>query len=156
MNSSLSIDVFETLHDLLHLFRARMRKSMESVHPELTFNEVRVLVHTGRQPGITQKDMVEHSHADKAQMARTLALLQEKGWLLRTASAADKRVRCLHLSAQGQALYARLRSKREALAAELLQDCPAELQARLLELLQQARDSARRNGRAHDGEPADA
>lgn len=156
MNASPSIDVFETLHDLLHLFRARMRKSMESVHPELTFNEVRVLVHTGRQPGITQKDMVEHSHADKAQMARTLALLQEKGWLLRTASATDKRMRCLHLSAQGQELYVRLRGLREALAAELLQDCPAELQAQLLGLLQQARDSARRQGQTHDGESAEA
>ena len=51
MNSSLSADVFDALHELVRLFRARMRKSMEAVHPDLTFNEIRVLVHTGRRPG---------------------------------------------------------------------------------------------------------
>ena len=101
-----------------------------------------------RHPGLTQKELVEHSHTDKAQMARTLAQLQDKGWLERSASASDKRVRCLQLSAQGQALYARLRRLREALAAELLQDCPPPLQAQLLALLEQARGSARRQGHA--------
>ena len=144
MNSSLSADVFDALHELVRLFRARMRKSMESVHPELTFNEIRVLVHTGRRPGLTQKDMVEHSHADKAQMARTLAQLEEKGWLLRTASESDKRVRCLQLSEQGQALYAQLRQLRDGVARDLLQDCPEPQQAQLLALLQLAGDDARR------------
>ncbi|WP_417283214.1 MarR family winged helix-turn-helix transcriptional regulator [Comamonas sp.] len=144
MNSSLSADVFDALHELVRLFRARMRKSMESVHPELTFNEIRVLVHTGRRPGLTQKDMVEHSHADKAQMARTLAQLEEKGWLLRTASESDKRVRCLQLSAQGQALYVQLRQLRDKVARDLLQDCPESQQAQLLALLQLAGDGAQR------------
>ncbi|MBV8250579.1 MAG: MarR family transcriptional regulator [Comamonas sp.] len=151
MNSTTSIDVFEVLHDLLHLFRARLRRSMESIHPELTFNEVRILMHTGRHPGLTQKELVEHSHTDKAQMARTLAQLQDRGWLERSASASDKRVRCLRLSPQGQTLHARLRQLREALAAELLQECPPPLQAQLLALLEQARDSARQ----HSPKPED-
>lgn len=142
MNPTLSADIFETLHDLLRMFRARMRKSMESVHPDLTFNELRVLAHVGRRPGVTQKKLVERSHTDKAQMARTLAQLQDRGWLERSADAADKRVRCLRLSDQGQQLYARLRTLREALAAELLQDCPQDMQAQLQALLRQARDSA--------------
>lgn len=150
-NPFLSADIFDALHELLRLFRSRMRKSMESIDPELTFNETRVLMHVGQRPGVTQKDLVERSHTDKAQMARTLAQLQDKGWLERSAGMADKRVRCLHLSAQGRELYARLRGMREALAAELLQDCPAELQTQLLDLLHQARDSARRHGQPPDG-----
>ena len=136
MSSSLSADVFELLHDLMHLFRARLLQSIETAQPGLTFNEFRILMHTGRNPGITQKELVEHSHTDKAQMARTLAQLQDKGWLERSASEADKRVRCLQLSAQGQQLYARLRTLREELAVELLKDCPQEMQAQLQTQLQ--------------------
>ena len=72
MSSSIAAEVFEVLHDLLHLFRARLLESLEAVQPGLTFNEFRILMHTGRHPGITQKELVEHSHTDKAQMARTM------------------------------------------------------------------------------------
>lgn len=142
MSSSIAADVFEVLHDLLHLFRARLLESLEAVQPGLTFNEFRILMHTGRHPGITQKELVEHSHTDKAQMARTLAQLQDKGWLERSASEADKRVRCLQLSARGQQLFDQLRHRREQIATELLSDFPAAQQALLHDLLLQARDSA--------------
>lgn len=142
MSSSIAADVFEVLHDLLHLFRARLLESLEAVQPGLTFNEFRILMHTGRHPGITQKELVEHSHTDKAQMARTLAQLQDKGWLERSASEADKRVRCLQLSAQGQQLFDQLRHRREQIATELLSDFPEAQQGLLHELLLQAKDSA--------------
>lgn len=142
MKPPLSVDVFNTLHELQHLFRLHMRKSMEAAHQELTFNEMRVLMRTGRQPGITQRELVEHSHADKAQMARILAQLQDRGWLTRSASESDKRVRCLQLSAQGLQLFEKLRGLQEQVATELLQDFPPPMQAQLLTLLQQARSSA--------------
>ena len=142
MNTTISVQVFDSLHELMHLFRARVRKSMEAVHPELTFNEMRILMRTGRQPGITQKELVEHSHTDKAQMARMLSHLQDKGWLKRNASESDKRVRCLYLSPQGQQLFALLRDLQEQVATELLQDCPVAFQKQLLSLLHQARSSA--------------
>ena len=143
MSSSLAADVFEVLHDLLHLFRARLLQSLERIQPGLTFNEFRILMHTGRHPGITQKELVEHSHTDKAQMARMLTQLQDKGWLERSASEADKRVRCLQLSAQGQQLFAQLKNQREQIAAELLGDFPADQQKQLRELLKLALNSAR-------------
>ena len=143
MSSSLAADVFEVLHDLMHLFRARLLQSLERIQPGLTFNEFRILMHTGRHPGITQKELVEHSHTDKAQMARMLTQLQDKGWLERSASEADKRVRCLQLSAQGQQLFAQLKNQREQIAAELLGDFPANQQKQLRELLKLALNSAR-------------
>ena len=142
MSSSIAAEVFEVLHDLLHLFRARLLESLEAVQPGLTFNEFRILMHTGRHPGITQKELVEHSHTDKAQMARMLTQLQDKGWLERSASEADKRVRCLQLSAQGLQLFAQLKNQREQIAAELLRDFPVEQQTQLHALLQQALQSA--------------
>ena len=143
MSSSFAADVFEVLHDLMHLFRARLLQSLERIQPGLTFNEFRILMHTGRHPGITQKELVEHSHTDKAQMARMLTQLQDKGWLERSASEADKRVRCLQLSAQGQQLFAQLKNQREQIAAELLRDFPANQQKQLRELLTLALNSAR-------------
>lgn len=143
MSSSLAADVFEVLHDLMHLFRARLLQSLERIQPGLTFNEFRILMHAGRHPGITQKELVEHSHTDKAQMARMLTQLQDKGWLERSASEADKRVRCLQLSAQGQQLFAQLKNQREQIAAELLGDFPANQQKQLRELLKLALNSAR-------------
>ena len=143
MSSSLAADVFEVLHDLMHLFRARLLQSLERIQPGLTFNEFRILMHTGRHPGITQKELVEHSHTDKAQMARMLTQLQDKGWLERSASEADKRVRCLQLSAQGQQLFAQLKNQREQIAAELVGDLPANQQKQLRELLTLALNSAR-------------
>ena len=143
MSSSLAADVFEVLHDLMHQFRARLLQSLERIQPGLTFNEFRILMHAGRHPGITQKELVEHSHTDKAQMARMLTQLQDKGWLERSASEADKRVRCLQLSAQGQQLFAQLKNQREQIAAELLRDFPANQQKQLRELLTLALNSAR-------------
>lgn len=141
MSSSVTTDVFELLHDLMHLFRARLLQSLQELDAELTFNEFRILMHTGRHPGITQKELVEHSHTDKAQMARTLSQLQDKGLLERSASEADKRVRCLQLSTQGLALFEQLRQQRERIAKDLLSAFPAAEQQQLRALLQYALDS---------------
>ena len=142
-SSSLPAEIFDVLHELLRIFRARMRTSMEAVHPDLTFNEVRVLMFVGRHPGRSQKELVEHSHTDKAQMARILTQLEEQGWLHRSASAEDRRVRCLHLSEPGQSLYNQISQARAVLAQQLLTDCPPEMQQQLLQLLGVARESAR-------------
>lgn len=142
MNSTLPADLFELMHELLHLYRARMRSAMEGIHAELTFNEVRSLMYVGRHPGRTQSALVEHSHADKAQMARMLAQLEARGWLERRPDPADRRVRRLHLGAPGQALFDQISQARQRIAAELLQDCPAEQQATLQALLLQVRDRA--------------
>lgn len=138
MNSSLPVDVFDSLYELLRLFRTQMRKALEAAHPELTFNEMRLLMNIGRLPGITQKELVEYSRIDKAQIARTLARLEELGWLERHPSASDRRVRCLKLSGRGQRLFAQLREIQEKTATDVLQGCPASMQAELLELLRLA------------------
>lgn len=150
MNPSLPVNVFDSLYELLRVFRSSMRKAMEAEHPELTFNEMRLLMNTGRQPGITQKDLVEHSRIDKAQIARTLARMQDQGWLERIPSEDDKRVRCLYLSPEGLRCFAQLRDIQERVAARLLQDCPASMQADLLTLLHHACTSVQTHADALD------
>ncbi len=142
MNPSLPLDVFDSMHELMRMFRQRLRKALVNVHPELTFNETRVLMRTGRVPGLTQRELVEHSHADKAQMARILAQLEQRGWLTRSASENDRRVRCLRLSAEGERIFAQVRQLQERIAAELLSDCSAEAQLQLVTLLREMRNNA--------------
>lgn len=113
------------MHDLLHVYKAHMVRTMASVHPELTLNEVRALMFVGRHPGATQKELVSHSGADKAQVARMVGMLQDKGWLESAPNAEDKRSRCLSLSAQGLALHQALREARRGVAATLLQGATA-------------------------------
>lgn len=141
MPSRAPSDVFEAMHDLMHTYRSHMVRAMVSVHPELTLNEVRALSFVGRHPGATQKELVQHSGADKAQVARMVGMLGDKGWLERVPNADDKRSRCLALSEQGQTVYKAMRASRQAVSASLLKRCDAQTQAQLLALLDQVRSS---------------
>ncbi|RZJ11262.1 MAG: MarR family transcriptional regulator [Acidovorax sp.] len=134
-------DVFDAMHDLLHVYKAHMVRTMAAVHPELTLNEVRALMFVGRHPGTTQKELVAHSGADKAQVARMVGMLQDKGWLESAPNAEDKRSRCLSLSARGLDLHQALREARRGVAAGLLQGCDRATQTQLLALLAQVRSS---------------
>jgi DNA-binding MarR family transcriptional regulator len=132
-------DVFEAMHDLMHLYRGHMVRAMASIHPELTMNEVRALGFVGRHPGATQKDLVRHSGADKAQVARMVAQLAERGWITSNPNPDDGRSRILALSPEGQALQETVRNLRQTLSARLLDACDAGTQAQLLALLEQLR-----------------
>lgn len=136
------------MHDLVHIYRAHMVRTLAAVEPGLTLNEVRALMFVGRHPGASQKELVAHSGADKAQVARMVGLLQDKGWLQSQPNADDKRSRCLRLSPQGVALHEALRQTRRGVAAQLLQGCDSATQARLLELLAQVRSHVEAAGGA--------
>ena len=75
MSTNRPAQIFEAMHDLVHVYRARMMEVVASIHSELTYNEVRALMFVGRHPGATQKELVQHASADKAQIARLVALL---------------------------------------------------------------------------------
>lgn len=139
MTSHAPTNVFEAMHDLVHVYRAHMVRTMAIVQPDLTLNEVRALMFVGRHPGATQKELVAHSGADKAQVARMVGLLQDKGWLDSLPNADDKRSRCLRLSPEGVALHQALREARRGVAASLLKSCDAVTQAQLMDLLAQVR-----------------
>jgi MarR family transcriptional regulator, temperature-dependent positive regulator of motility len=132
MTTPLALEIFDQLHELAHRYRAQLHQRLEALYPDLTFNEMRVLMHTGRRPGVTHKDLIERSHTDKAQMTRTITTLEERGWLTRTPSANDKRVRCLHLSAAGLHLFQQEQQAQQRIAGALLQDWPLALQQELL------------------------
>ena len=151
MKKHSSLEIFGALHELVHLFKARMLERLHAQHPELSFMEMRLLMLSGQKPGITQKELVERSHLDKGQMTRTLAGLQERGWLERTADESDKRIRRLFLSAKGQRLSRQLQQWHEAIANELFGDWPAEVVAFLVSTTASAKRWARSSSEGDAG-----
>ena len=65
MSTNRPAQIFEAMHDLVHVYRARMMEVVASIHSELTYNEVRALLFVGRHPGATQKELVQHASAGK-------------------------------------------------------------------------------------------
>jgi len=143
MTASPTADVFDTMHDLMHAYRHRMRAAMQA---ELTPNEARALLFVGRHPMRTQKDLVEHSGNDKAQIARMLGTLEEKGWLERVPHPEDARSRCLRLSPAGEAVFERMRARRREITTRMLQDFSAAEQKVLQGLLGRMLGNLEREG----------
>ncbi|QKV54698.1 MarR family winged helix-turn-helix transcriptional regulator [Comamonas antarctica] len=133
MTDKTPADVFDAMHDLMHAYRHRMRAAMQT---ELTANEMRALMFVGRHPMRTQKELVQHSGADKAQIARMLGTLEEKGWLERLPHPRDARSRCLTLSRAGQAVFERMRERRRGITVQLLQGLSEDEQLLLQGLLE--------------------
>ena len=135
MTAKTPADLFEAMHDLMHAYRRRMRAAIHDLQPELTPNEVRALLFVDRHPMRTQTDLVEHSGADKAQIARMLNALEDRGWLERVPHAQDRRSRCLALSPAGQALCEVMRERRRSVSQQMLDGFAPEEQQQLQSLL---------------------
>ena len=93
-----------------------------------------------RHPGATQGDLVTHSGRDKAQLARLLKGLRDKGLLDAEADADDRRITRLTLSAEGRRIFDSLHDLGVQAAttamAGMNADQLAQLQALLLQIRQ--------------------
>ena len=136
---TLPTQVLDSLHDLIQTYRFTMRTEMHTHDPRLTRNTVRCLLFVGHQPLCTHKALMEHLHADKAQVARILMEMEANEWIERVPHPEDKRSRTLKLSPQGEQLFSNMRATRARIGLHMLQDCPETEQAHLLALLQQMR-----------------
>ncbi len=125
-------DLLDALHDLTHAYRSRMRAAALQWGCTLNPGALRMLLYVGRRPLCKHKDLVGHTHADKALVARTLSELEEGGWIARLPHAQDKRSRALQLTAQGQTLFDALLEQRAAVGRQMLRGCSAAELKRLL------------------------
>jgi DNA-binding MarR family transcriptional regulator len=100
-----SEQVFDAIHSIMHLYRARQLRGLRDNAHELTHMDYKALGFFSRHPGATQGDLVAHSGRDKAQLARLLKGLRDKGLLDAVADADDRRITRLSLSAEGHAIF---------------------------------------------------
>jgi DNA-binding MarR family transcriptional regulator len=134
-------EVFETIHAIMHLYRARQMRVGQAGDAPLTHMENKVLGFFGRNPGATQRDLAIHSGRDKAQLARLIGGLRDKGLLDAVAAPGDRRSTHLRLSDAGAAVHAELRRHGAILSAAALTGLAAAEQAQLLGLLARVQDN---------------
>jgi DNA-binding MarR family transcriptional regulator len=128
-------DVVDQLDALLFAFRGEMHRVMREAELPVSPMELRVLLHVARQPGCTAGDLARHSGRDKGQLTRLIQNLEQEGLIRREAHAEDRRAQCLFTTEAGEAVHARMRSERRALARSLLSRLDAAEQAQLAQLL---------------------
>jgi len=132
-------DVLETMHAIMHLYRSVQQRSLRDGPNDLAHMEVKALGFFARHPGATQSDLVAHSGRDKAQVARQIRALRERGLLDAEADEQDRRSSRLRLSAEGKAVHAALHSNDGRLKEQALQGFTDEDKGALLALLGRVR-----------------
>ena len=127
--------VLELVHAVMHQFRSQQYRALEGVEDGLTHMEGKVLGFFARHAGATQSELVQHSGRDKAQLARLIKGLRERGLLSAEADDADRRNVRLQLTEAGQASQRALRAQGRKLEARAVAGLSADQCQRLVELL---------------------
>jgi DNA-binding MarR family transcriptional regulator len=128
-------EVLETIHAIMHLYRSQQHRSLREGQHDLAHMEAKVLGFFARHPGATPSDLVAHSGRDKAQVARLIRGLRERGLLEAQADEADRRSTRLSLSEQGRVLYTALHRNDGQLAEIALAGMSDGERSTLLDLL---------------------
>jgi DNA-binding MarR family transcriptional regulator len=139
-------DVLEQVHAVMHLYRSQQYQVLREGLHDLTHMEGKVLGYFGRHAGATQSDLAQHSGRDKAQLARLVKGLRDRGLLACQADPADRRNQRLSLTADGQAVLRTLQQQARRLAVQAVAGMTAAEQQQLAALLQRVK--ANLGGRA--------
>jgi DNA-binding MarR family transcriptional regulator len=132
-------EVLEAIHAIMHLYRSQQHRSLREGQHDLAHMEAKVLGFFARHPGATPSDLVAHSGRDKAQVARLIRGLRERGLLDAQADEADRRSTRLSLSEAGRELYTALHRNDGKLAETALAGMSDEEASILLDLLRRLR-----------------
>lgn len=133
------VSVLELVHAVMHRFRARQYRTSDGAPSALTHMESKVLGFFASHPGATQSDLSQHSGRDKAQLARLVKGLRERGLLDAEADDADRRNLRLRLTETGRAVQRDLRRRGQRLEAEAVAGLSDDERTRLATLLERVR-----------------
>lgn len=115
-------EVFEALHDLMHLYRSQRQRALAEAGHGLSHLEARTLGFFARRPDATLSDLAAHSGRDKSQLARLIAALRGRGLLDATPDPQDRRNLRLRCTAQAQAIHREMRQHARKLARAAFAD----------------------------------
>ncbi|MBX3658129.1 MAG: MarR family transcriptional regulator [Ramlibacter sp.] len=132
-------DVLELVHAVMHDYRSRQYQFLRDGPHDITHMDGKVLGFFGRRPGATQSDLAQHSGRDKAQLARLIKGLREKGLLQAEADENDKRNVRLSLTEDGRAVQRALQLQARKLSAQAVAGMSADERTQLLGLLQRVK-----------------
>jgi len=122
MPASRDIEILNLVNTIMHQATARMQRSLREAGLGLAAMEARTLRFVARNPGCTQNDIVRESGRDKAQIARIIKTLLERGQVERLGNEAGEKRQRLSLTANGAETHAEAEGLRAAAAKDLLRD----------------------------------
>jgi DNA-binding MarR family transcriptional regulator len=129
-------DVLELIHTVMHQYRSQQYRVLRDGPHDITHMDSKVLGYFSRHPGATQSDLAQHSGRDKAQLARLIKGMRERGLLAAEADAADRRNVRLSLTAAGQSVQRALQQQAKRLSTKAVNGFDAAERRQLLEMLQ--------------------
>ncbi|MDD0809992.1 MarR family transcriptional regulator [Curvibacter sp. RS43] len=88
-----------------------------------------------RQPGIDQRTLARTIGFDTSTIGSVIDRLEARGWMLRNASASDRRVRLLTLTAEGEALLNAVQPGMLRAQARMLEPLPEAQRADFMAML---------------------
>ena len=134
--------VQDRMHALMHAQGRHMQAAVSAEGNGLGPMEVRCLRHIAHQEGVTQRDLVAHSGRDKAQIARLVKGLIERGLVASQPHPVDRRSQVLNATAAGLALQRKMQAHRAGFEVQLLAGFSASETATLIELLKRLQTNA--------------
>jgi DNA-binding MarR family transcriptional regulator len=140
MTRQANTEVLDRLHSLMHGLRRHLQEAMRHDGEGLGPMEARCLGYFMRHDGATQRDLVQHSGRDKAQIARIVKALHERGLLQSAPDPDDGRSQRVSVTADGQAQLHRARFEK-AMTAGLAEGERTTLLALLDRLQEQVREA---------------
>lgn len=132
---SSNTEVFDRMHGLMHSQGRYMQQAVSADGNGLGPMEMRCLRHVAHHEGTTQSDLVVHSGRDKAQIARLVKGLIERGLVQSQPHPQDGRSQVLSATPEGLALQRKMQAHRARFETQLLAGFSADETALLIELL---------------------
>jgi DNA-binding MarR family transcriptional regulator len=132
-------DILDVVHSVMHTYRAMQYRFLRDGPHDITHMDGKVLGFFGRHPGATQSDLAQHSGRDKAQLARLIKGLRDRGLLSGEVDEADRRNVRLSLTADGQAVQRALRQQARRLSTKAVAGLSAPERQQLQALLQKVK-----------------
>jgi DNA-binding MarR family transcriptional regulator len=139
MTRHANTEVLDRLHTLMHGLRRHLQEAVREDGDGLGPMEARCLGYFMRHEGATQSDLVQHAGRDKAQIARIVKALHERGLLQSAPDPDDGRCQRVTLTEQGRAMQRTMQLRRQrferAMLAGFSDGERAQLQAQLDRML---------------------
>ena len=133
--------VIELVHTVMHQFRSTQYQVLRDNAHDVTHMESKVMAYFSRHAGATLSDLVAHSGRDKAQLAKLVKGLRERGLLDAATDAADRRSVRLRLSAAGHAVQQALHAEARVLNERAVEGLSAQERAQLVTLLTRVKEN---------------
>jgi len=131
--------VLELVHSVMHGYRSLQYRFLKDGPHDITHMDGKVLGFFAQHPDATQSELAQHSGRDKAQLARLIKGLRDKGLLHGEADADDRRHVRLSLTPDGRAVQRALQLQARRLGERAVAGLSAAEQRQLAALLRRVK-----------------